>query len=208
MKNLLLSGSLRENVGKKDAKALRNQERVPCVLYGGEKQVHFSLTQKQFAQLIFTPEVFVIELTLNNETVKVILQDIQYHPVSDLVIHADFLQITEGKAVTVSLPTAFEGASIGVLAGGRLEKKMRKIRVKGLIENLPEGFTIDIEPLAIGDSVRVKDLSIEGVEFLDVPGSVIVAVKTARGADLDEDEGEEGEEGEDGEEGEEEKPAK
>ncbi|NOX46293.1 MAG: 50S ribosomal protein L25/general stress protein Ctc [Chlorobi bacterium] len=203
MKTVSLSGSLRENVGKKDAKKHRREGKVVCVLYGGKEQIHFTIDEMAFSKIIFTPEVFLINLQLDGKEYSAILQDIQYHPVNDKVLHADFLEIFEDKAVTIGVPVKFEGVAPGILAGGKLFKKIRKLKVNGLVKDLPDFITINIDKLDIGSSVRVRDVVNEELEFLDTPNAVIVMVKTARGAAEDEEEEEgEGEEGAEGAEGE------
>lgn len=193
-----MSGSLRENVGKKDAKAQRKAGNVVCVLYGGEEQVSFTLPEKKFDKIIFTPEVYVIDLEIGDKKYIALLKEVQYHPVSDRVLHADFLQVTEEKEISVSIPIKLMGTSIGVLNGGRLTLSMRKINLKGLINNIPENVALDISPLKIGDSIQIKAITLEGITLLDNPSNVIVNVKTARGA-ADDEEDEEGEEGAEGE---------
>ncbi|MEN8224266.1 MAG: 50S ribosomal protein L25/general stress protein Ctc [Bacteroidota bacterium] len=197
MKTVSLSGSPRENVGKKDAKSLRNQGFVPCVIYGGEEQVHFHLDERDFSKLLFTPETFVIKLTIGDKEYNTLLQDIQYHPVTDKILHADFLEFDITKAVKVSIPINTTGASVGVLKGGSMNQVMRKLAVKALAEDIPEFVEVDISKLDIGDSFMVKDLSLGSVECLDRPNDVLIAVKVTRIAvEEEEEEEEEGEEGE------------
>jgi len=197
MKKVSLSGSLRENVGKKDAKKVRRAGNVPCVLYGGKQQIHFEVDSFSFGKIIFTPETFVIELNLDGKIYNALLQDVQYHPVSDSALHADFLEVIPGKPIVSALPIRMVGDSPGVIAGGKLQQKIRKMRVRGIVENLPEEILIDISKLKIGDSIKVKAVKVENVDMLDIPNSVVVMVKAARGGgvDLGEEEGEEGEEG-------------
>ncbi|RLD54522.1 MAG: 50S ribosomal protein L25 [Bacteroidetes bacterium] len=203
MKTVSLSGSLRENVGKKDAKKQRREGNVVCVIYGGKEQVHFTIEEMAFSKIIFTPEVYLVKIQLNGKEYSAILQDIQYHPVSDKVLHADFLEIFPDKAVTIGVPVIFEGLAPGILQGGKLFKKIRKLKAKGLTKDLPDNILVNIGELNIGDAVRVKDVVNEELEFLDTPNAVIVMVKTARGVEEDEEEeGEEGEEGAEGAEGE------
>ncbi|UBM62362.1 50S ribosomal protein L25/general stress protein Ctc [Candidatus Sulfidibacterium hydrothermale] len=201
MKTVSLSGSSRANVGKKDAKKLRKEGKVPCVIYGGKEQKHFYLDQKDFKKIIFTPEVFIIKIDLEGTTYETILQDIQYHPVSDFVLHADFLELTPGRAVTLAIPVQLEGTAPGVVKGGRLQLKLRKLRLKGKVEDMPEHVVLDISGLDIGKSIKVKDVPVENVQFLDPANAVVVSVKAARGisaAEL-EAEGEEAEESEEAE---------
>jgi len=202
MKQVSLSGSLRENVGKKDAKKHRKEGNVPCVLYGGKEQTHFIVTELGFKKLVFTPDVFIVNLELDGKKFQAILQDVQYHPVTDRVLHADFLEVIPGKQIIVGLPLIFEGTSPGVIRGGKMIKKMQKIRVKGLTEDMPDYIMVDISELEIGGSVKIKDIELDKLSTLDPPNSVIVRVKTARAIEeiegVDEDEEGEGEEGEEG----------
>jgi large subunit ribosomal protein L25 len=193
MKTVSLSGSLRENVGKKDAKKHRREGNVPCVLYGGKEQVHFVVNDFEFGKIIFTPEVYLVKLEIEGNSTNAILQEVQYHPVTDKVLHADFLVVADDKPITVSLPIKTTGVSPGVLAGGKLVKKMRKLAVKGLVNYIPEVITIDISKMGVPSSIKVKDISIENLTLLDVPSSVVLSVKTARGAVAEEGAEEEGE---------------
>ena len=200
MKTVSLSGSIRESVGKKDAKKNRREGKIPCVLYGGEKQIPFVLTKLDFDKLIFTADVYLLQLTIEGAEHRAILQDVQFHPVTDKVLHADFLEVKEDKPITIGLPVRFSGNVPGVMAGGRLIKKMRKVLVKSLSANIPDFIEVDMSDMNIGDTVQIKDLKINDVEFLDHEYAVVVMVKMARGADEeDEEEDEEGEEGEEGE---------
>ena len=180
MKTVSISGSLRENVGKKDAKTNRRQGKIPCVLYGGEKQIHFTIDEIGFNKLIYTPEVFIIKININNKEYESIIQEMQFHPVSDKVIHVDFLEIIPNKPITIKIPVKVEGNSIGVIKGGVLSFKIRKLNIKALKENLPENVIINIDKLDIGDSIRVSDIDIKDVQTLDIHNAVIVGVRTAR----------------------------
>lgn len=180
MKSVSMSGSLRGNVGKKDAKKARKEGMVPCVLYGGKEQLHFIIEEKAFKPLLFTPDVFQIKLNVDGKISDVILQDVQYHPVTDSLLHADFLEVIPGKPVKVSVPVNLIGSSKGVLRGGRLIKKFRKLLVKGLVENIPEQIEVDISELDIGDAIKISDLNIDDIELMDPLGAMVVAVRTAR----------------------------
>lgn len=182
MKVTQLSGSSRANVGKKDAKALRASGQVPCVLYGLGNQVHFSIDDIKAEKLIFNPDVFKIELDVDGKKVDAIIQDLQQDPVTDKVLHIDFLQLDAKKPVKVALPVRLTGASRGVLAGGRLMQVFRRLRVVGLPSDLPEAIVIDITKLRIGQSIRVKDLENDGLRITEAKNAVVVAVKMARGA--------------------------
>ncbi|MEC9303266.1 MAG: 50S ribosomal protein L25/general stress protein Ctc [Bacteroidota bacterium] len=182
MKTLAISVKKRETVGKKDTRALRNQGNVPCVLYGGEKQVTFYAHENDFRKLVYTKDTFVVELDINGDVINAVMQDIQFHPVSDKILHIDFLQVFDDKPVTVSLPVNLVGISKGVKNGGNLLFRRPKIITKGLVSNLPDAININIEDLAIGMFIYIKDINIEGCEFLAPPNSVVVGVKTARTA--------------------------
>ncbi|HAY57260.1 MAG TPA: 50S ribosomal protein L25 [Flavobacteriales bacterium] len=195
MKTASLSGSLREGVGKKDADALRASNRVPGVLYGGAEQIHFSLEEVQLNKLVFNPDVFKIELDIDGKKVDCIIQDIQFHPVTDRVTHIDLLEVLPGKPVKVALPLRTTGQAIGVMNGGRLELNYRRVPVRGIADDLPECLTVDITPLKIGDSARVRDLNVEGLEILLSDSALLVACKRTRAAMSAESALEEGEEG-------------
>jgi large subunit ribosomal protein L25 len=197
MKTLAISVKQRENVGKTSTRALRNQGKVPCVLYGGEKQVAFHAHENDFRKLVYTPDVFIVELDIEGSKVKAIMQDIQFHPVTDKILHIDFLEITDGKSITVSIPVILNGLAIGVRDGGNLMFRRRKIITRGLPANLPNAIEINIEDVKIGQFIYIKDINLEGCEFLAPDSSVVVGVKMSRGAvETDEEEGEEGEESE------------
>ena len=200
MKQLSLSGSPRENVGKKDAAELRRQGKVPAVIYGGSDQVHFYINEIEARKMVFTPDVYMLSIEVDGKTYKAVLQDLQIHPVNDRIQHMDFMEVVDGKPVKVKLPVALHGQARGVLNGGRLSTLYRKLSVTGKETDLPDAIDIDIAPLRIGMKVRVGDLNVPGVTFLDAESSVVVAVRAARGAMDDEEEEEEGE-GEEGAEG-------
>ena len=186
MKSLAISAMKRENVGKSNSKALRNQGNVPCVLYGGEKQVCFYAHENEFRKLVYTPDVFVVELSIDGDNKKAIMQDIQFHPVTEKILHIDFLEVFKDKPVTISVPVLLNGLAIGVRNGGNLMFRRRKIITKGLIDNFPDAIEINIEDIDIGQFIYIKDLFIEGCEFLAPDNAVVVGVKTARAAIEDE----------------------
>lgn len=200
MKKVSLSGSPRENVGKKDAKRVRREGNIPCVIYGGEKQIHFAVEELAFDNLIFTPDVYEIDLSIDGKEFKAILQDVQYHPVTDKVLHADFLEVIEGKPVIVGVPVHLIGNSVGVMRGGKMIQKMHKLRVKGLINDIPEFVEVDITKVNIGGSVKIREIELDKLSILDPVNSVIMRVKAARTMEAeteDEDEDEDGEGGDD-----------
>ncbi|RLD46157.1 MAG: 50S ribosomal protein L25 [Bacteroidetes bacterium] len=192
MKTVSMSGSLRENVGKKDAKALRNAEKVPCVIYGGEKQLHFAVPNKDFRHLVYSPDIAFVDLDIEGTKYKAILQDIQFHPVSDNILHADFKELVDGKKIIMAVPVKTNGLPVGVAEGGKLMVKLRKLKVKALPEFMPEAISVDVAHLNIGDSVKVKEISIDNAELLDTPNAVAVAVNMTRAAVAAEGEGVQG----------------
>ena len=182
MKVAQLSGSIRTNVGKKDAKALRNAERVPCVIYGQGTQTHFSARRIDIEKLIYTPEVYQVDLDVDGKKLKAIIQDIQQDPIKDHVRHVDFYEISDTKPVKIGLPVRVTGSSRGVLAGGKLAQVYRRLTVVGLPADLPEAVTLDITKLRIGQSIRVSQIESNGLKFLEPANAVVVAVRMARGA--------------------------
>jgi large subunit ribosomal protein L25 len=205
MKTLAISAKTRNGTGKTDSKALRNQGNVPCVLYGGEKQVCFYAHENDFRNLVHTPDVFIVELDIEGEKYRAVMQDLQFHPVTDKLLHLDFLQIFEDKEVTVTIPVRLEGMSVGIRNGGVLSFRRRKIITRAIPGNLPDYIEINIEDLDIGQSIFIKDLRVDKYSFLALDNAVVVGVRTARELIIEEEEEEEleGEEGEiaEGEEG-------
>jgi large subunit ribosomal protein L25 len=182
MKTFQLEGSKRENTGKKAAKAYRKDSLVPCVLYGGEEVIHFTVTKDGVRKLIYTPEIYIVDLTVDGKACKAILKDSQYHPVSDELLHIDFLQVFEEKPVVIEIPVILEGLAEGVKAGGKLSLEMRKLKVKGLYANFPENLVVNIENLDLGKTVQVGELSFENLEILNAKDNVVAAVKLTRAA--------------------------
>jgi large subunit ribosomal protein L25 len=180
MKVIFISGSPRASVGKKDSKALRVQGLVPCVLYGGTEQVHFSAKQSDFKPLIFTPEVHTVELEVSGTKYNAILQDVQFHNIKDHLLHVDFFQVNEDKPVIIGIPVKLEGVAPGVREGGSLVTKMRKLKVRALLKDLPDFISVDISKLAIGQSVKIGELKNSKLTFIEAPNVVIVAVSETR----------------------------
>lgn len=197
MKSFALSSEARE-ISKIANRALRNQGKVPCVLYGGEKQVYFSIKENDLDKLVNTPSVFLVEIDFEGTTYKAILQDIQFHPVTDRIDHVDFLQIFDDKEVTMNIPINFNGSAIGVKNGGNLLVRRRTIKTRALPSNLPDAIEVNIDDLKIGKTIFVGDIRDEKYTYLAQDNAVIVGVKMSRGAVLDEDEDEEGAEGAEG----------
>ena len=182
MKKAQLSGSLRSNVGKKDAASLRNAGMVPCVIYGQGTQTHFAVKRTELDKIVFSPEVFQVELDLDGKKVNGIIQELQQHPTKDTIQHVDFLELSDSKKVRVKLPVRLTGSARGVLAGGKLMTVFRNLQCVGLPGDLPDSITLDIAKLKIGMSIRVKNIEIPGVTILDPANAVVVSVKMARGA--------------------------
>ncbi len=182
MKTAQLSGSLRANVGKKDAALIRNEGRVPCVLYGQGTQTHFSVSRVAIDKIVFSPEVYQVELDIEGKKAMGIIRELQQHPTKDTIQHVDFYELSETKPVSVKLPVRLVGSARGVLAGGRLMQVFRNLSCIGLPSAIPDAITLDIASLKIGQSIRVNSISIPGITFLDPANAVVVSVKMARGA--------------------------
>lgn len=195
MKSITINGSQRESVGKKASKALRNAGQVPCVLYGGDKPVHFSSNELAFSKLVYTPNAHTVVITLDSgETFNAVLQDIQFHPVTDKILHVDFYQLFEDKEIALNIPVNLVGNSRGVKNGGVLRRPYRKLRIKALPANLPDFIEVDITPLKIGDKIAVGQLANDKYTILHPDNSVVVQIRTSRTAvaDNDDDDDEEG----------------
>lgn len=180
MKSLDIKGSKRAEITKQEVKGLREEGKVPCVIYGGKEPVHFSADASAFKGLIYTPDAHLVNLDIDGASFKAVLKEVQFHPVTDAITHIDFLEISDNKPVTISVPVKFTGASEGVKQGGKLVAKMRKLKIQALPGKLPDNITIDITELKIGGSIRVRDLKLEGLTFLDGESNVIVGVRTTR----------------------------
>ncbi|MGJ8715994.1 MAG: 50S ribosomal protein L25/general stress protein Ctc [Maribacter stanieri] len=202
MKSITIKGSERESVGKKATKALRNAGKVPCVVYGGDKPLHFSAEELAFRDLVYTPNAHTVAIELDGgASLKAVMQDIQFHPVTDAIIHIDFYQLFDDKMVTMDIPVRLQGNSPGVRNGGRLLFRKRKLSIKALPAKLPDFFDIDISKLKIGQNISVSSLLNDDFTILHPESQVVVQVKTARTAVVVDDEDEDGEEGTEGAEG-------
>ncbi|WP_372794706.1 50S ribosomal protein L25/general stress protein Ctc [Lutibacter sp.] len=197
MKSITISGSQRESVGKVATKALRNAGKVPCVIYGGDKPLHFSADETSFKKLVYTANVYTATIELEGAKYHAILQDIQFHPVSDKILHVDFYQLFDDKMVTMNIPVRLVGTSPGVINGGSLSFAKRKLSVRALPVDLPDFINADISKLRIGHKLVVSQVADEKFSILHPENTVVVQVRTARSAVKtdDEEEGEEGEEG-------------
>ncbi len=203
MKTILLKGEVRSNLGKSATKEVRAKGMVPCILYGKKdtENVNFSIYHADFKNLVYTPNTYKVKLDVDSNQYDAILQDLQFHPVSETILHADFLRIDDQSPVTISIPVKVVGDSPGVREGGKLIIKMKKVKVKGLVKDIPDFIEVSIDGVMIGQSVKVESINIPGLEILDAAANAIISVKTSRvalkaGADEEgEAEGAEGEEG-------------
>jgi large subunit ribosomal protein L25 len=180
MKTIEIKGSLRTELGKKSSKQTRKIGNVPCVIYTKDQNIHFDAPELSFKNLIYTPEAHLVNLNIDNVVHKAVLKDLQYHPVSDRILHADFMEVFEDKPVTINIPIKVSGDSVGVIAGGKLNIKKRNLKVKGLPNDLPEYLKIDITNLAIHESVKVSDLSYDKIELLDPKKLMVLTIATSR----------------------------
>lgn len=207
MKALTIKGTKRESVGKVSTRALRNADQVPCVIYGGGDTLHFAAKENDFTKLVYTPDVYTVVIKLDNgDSIRAILQDIQFHPVTDRILHIDFYQIFDDREITLDIPVRTVGTPAGVRAGGVLLIMNRSLQVKALPDNMPDFFEIDINDLKIGDMLDISVIEQKDFEILAEENAPICQVRAPRDLieeeeDDEEEEGEEGEEGTEGEEG-------
>ncbi len=193
MKSIEIQGTRRTELGSKYAIKLRKEGKVPCVVYGGSEPVHFYTDATSFRTLAYTPAVYEVSINLGDQIIPAIMQELQFHPVSDAILHVDFVQMIEGKMVQVDIPLNLLGNARGVRSGGKLKQNLRRITVKALPQDLPDSIDIDITNLRIGQSIKVEDIKVEGnFSILNSGGAVIVSIKTSRkvvaGAEEEEEE--------------------
>lgn len=182
MKSIALKGNKRTDRGSSDANILRKDEKIPAVLYGGKENIHFTVSEIPFGKVINSPNVYFVNLDIDGTAFTAIIKDVQFHPTSDKPLHVDFLEVMPGKAVTLTLPIKIIGTSKAVMAGGKLRTVTRRLRVRGVADALPEFITVDITPLKMGQSIKVADLKVNGLTFLDAANAVVVAIKMSRAA--------------------------
>jgi large subunit ribosomal protein L25 len=180
MKTIEIKGLFRAELGKKSSKQIRKTGNVPCVIYGKEKNIHFYAHENSFKNLVYTPEAHLVKLSIEDKEYKAVLKDMQFHPVNDKILHADFIEIFDNKPVIINLPVKVSGDSVGVLAGGKLSIKRRTLKVKGLTNDLPEFLPIDITDLKIHEGVKVGELSYDKIELLDPKKSMVLTIATSR----------------------------
>ncbi|MCG1035219.1 50S ribosomal protein L25/general stress protein Ctc [Polaribacter sargassicola] len=182
MKSITIKGSKRESVGKVATKALRNAGMVPCVIYGGDKPVHFSSEEKSFKSLVYTPNVYTATIEVDGKKISAILQDIQFHPVTDKILHVDFYQLFDDKEVTMNIPLRLVGKSKGVAVGGALRQNLRKIKVKAIPANLPDFIEADITELQIGNKLYISSLRNDDYSIMHPDNTVVAQVRMSRNA--------------------------
>lgn len=182
MKSITIQGTKRENVGKKSTKALRDAELVPCVVYGGNEPLNFSTEEKSFKNLVYTPEAHTVSIEVDGQTIPAVLQDIQFHPITDRILHVDFYQLSEDKPVIMEVPVRITGRAKGVVAGGVLRQSFRKLKVKAIPANLPDEIVVDVTPLRIGNKLYVAALKNDAYTFMHPDNAVVAAVKMSRNA--------------------------
>lgn len=182
MKTFQLAADVRKDLGKKGSKALRKQELIPAILYGLNENTALTVSQDAVRKLIYTPDIYLVEMTVGGVTKTCILQDIQFHPVTDKILHIDFLEVKADKPIVIEVPVVLEGHAIGVRAGGKLSLDMRKLKVKALYSNVPEKLTIDVSKLGLGQTIQVGALSFENIELLNAKNAVVAAVRLTRAA--------------------------
>ena len=181
MKSFDLKGTSRTEVGKKSTNELRKNNGIPCVLYGIEKEAKaFAVTTDAVRKLVYTPDIHVVNLAIDGVECTAVLKDIQFHPVKDTILHMDFLQIVADKPIVMEVPTVLTGLAAGVKLGGKLQQAIRKIKVKALYANIPEKLTVDVTELALGKSIKVGELSFEGLELVTPAQTVVCSVAATR----------------------------
>ena len=180
MKTLEIKGSSRTALGKKDSKNIRKEGNVPCVIYGKDENIHFFAHANSFKDLVYTPDAHIVNLDLEGKEYRIVMQDIQFHPVTDRIQHVDFFQINDKKPIMISLPVKISGDSIGVKAGGKLRVKKRHLKVKGFANDIPESLPVDITNVRVNHSVKVGDLSYDKIELIDPKITTVLTVATSR----------------------------
>jgi large subunit ribosomal protein L25 len=180
MKTIEIAVKKRLKTGKTDTRNLRKEDNVPCVLYGGDKVLHFYAHKNEFRKLVYTPEALIVNLDIEGEKHEAIMQALQFHPVSDNLNHIDFIEVDESKPVVINIPIALTGSCIGIKNGGKLREKRRSLKVRGLVKNLPEILEIDMTNVDISHVVKVGDLSYPNIELIDPARSMVVSVISSR----------------------------
>ncbi|HBF89156.1 MAG TPA: 50S ribosomal protein L25 [Bacteroidales bacterium] len=182
MKTLELKVKTRTEIGKKSTKQLRKQGNVPCELYGGKDNLHFYAFENDFLPLVYTPNAYLVKLDIEGKEHHAVLKDLQFHPVSDKLLHIDFLQIFDDKPVTIAVPVKLNGFAKGVKDGGKLNLESKKLNIKALPKHLPDLIELNVDDLGLGKTIKVRDLKYDNFELVDFPNTVIASVKLTRAA--------------------------
>jgi large subunit ribosomal protein L25 len=186
MKSVSVSAAKRVDLGKKEAKLSRAAGNVPCVIYGGKTNQHFTVKEIALNNLVYTPNVYSVAIDIEGTTINALIKDVQFHPVTDRILHVDFIELVPGQEVNTKIPVVFNGNAIGVMNGGKLRKTLRKLSVRAIPENLPDNVTLEISKMKIGEKIYVRDVEATNFDILTAATAVIVSVKTARGAEEEE----------------------
>lgn len=188
MKSVSVSAVKRVDLGKKEAKLSRAAGNVPCVIYGGKTNQHFTVKENPLNNLVYTPNVYSVAIDIEGAIINALIKDVQFHPVTDRILHVDFIELVPGQEVNTKIPVVFNGNAIGVMNGGKLRKTLRKLSVRATPENLPDNVTLEISEMKIGEKIYVRDVEASNFDILTAATAVIVSVKTARGAEEEEEE--------------------
>lgn len=188
MKSVSVSAVKRVDLGKKEAKLSRAAGNVPCVIYGGKTNQHFAIKENALNNLVYTPNVYSVAIDIEGAIINALIKDVQFHPVTDRILHVDFIELVPGQEVNTKIPVVFNGNAIGVMNGGKLRKTLRKLSVRATPENLPDNVTLEISEMKIGEKIYVRDVEATNFDILTAATAVIVSVKTARGAEEEEEE--------------------
>lgn len=188
MKSVSVSAAKRVDLGKKEAKLSRAAGNVPCVIYGGKTNQHFAIKENALNNLVYTPNVYSVAIDIEGAIINALIKDVQFHPVTDRILHVDFIELVPGQEVNTKIPVVFNGNAIGVMNGGKLRKTLRKLSVRATPENLPDNVTLEISEMKIGEKIYVRDVEATNFDILTAATAVIVSVKTARGAEEEEEE--------------------
>ena len=202
MKTFVIEGQVREELGKKAARDLRRQELIPCVMYGplkdengNVKVLHFQVPFSNLRKLVYTPNIYLVDIKIGDTVYNAVMRELQFHPVTDKLLHVDFQQVNEDKPITMNVPIFLEGLAAGVKQGGQLNQAMRSLKCRAIYKLIPENISIDVTKLKLGDSLKVHDLDIEGIKLMDPKDAVVASIKTTRSSVAlpeDEEEAEEG----------------
>ena len=182
MKSVAISGELRAAIGKKDSKKLRAEEKVPCVLYGGEEPIHFQADAAEFRKVVYTPNVYLVNLTVDGKEHTAVMQDIQWHAVEEQILHVDFLKVDASKPIKIEVPVKVEGYAKGMRAGGKMKLNLRRLKVKGLAADLPDSIKLNIDNLELGQSIKVGQISVDNLEILNSKSIPVVTIMITRAA--------------------------